>query len=412
MNVNFKKPRYVIPLAILPFLCLFFYVYSSNASKKEKVKPVVEGIQNQIGDVSGDIKKKGLSNKLDAYRQQYKEGDGYTAINSISEENGSISNYGTQYDQNEKRTLDSIDNAIKQKLNADRNMRASRYSLPYADQPSLQRQGIARLSQPDQDLAKALSNLAGNRNPQQSSNPQNSSAAPKEKDPMDIFKAQMAYMDSVSKDADPELKAELQRQKILTKAELSQKQQLILDVKKYDAAANDFYTLKPDSQESFITAVIDENVTGYAGSRIRIRLLEDITAGKNIVRKGTYLYAQITGFSDQRVTLTIKSILYDNKILPVQLQIYDTDGMSGLFVPQSAFREFTKELGGNSMQGVNIQGSSQNQSQFIMGSVDKIFQSTSSAIAGLIRKNKAKIKYNSYIYLIDPAALQKAQKNY
>lgn len=412
MNVNFKKPRYVIPLAVLPFLCLFFYVYNSNASKKQKVKPEVEGIQNQIGDVSGDIKKKGLSNKLDAYRQQYKDGDGYTAIKSIGEENGTISSYGSQYDQNEKRALDSIDNAMKQKVNAGRNSRASRNSLPYADQPSVQRQGIARLSQPDQDLAKALSNLAANRNSTQSNNPKTYSALQKEKDPMDVFKAQMAYMDSVSKDADPELKAELQRQKALAKAELNQKQQLILDVKKYDAAANEFYTLKPGSQESFITAVIDENVTGYAGSRIRIRLLEDIVAGKNVVKKGTYLYAQITGFSDQRVTLTIKSILSENKILPVQLLVYDTDGMSGLFVPQSAFREFTKELGGNSMQGVNIQGSSQNQNQFIMGSVDKIFQSTSSAIAGLIRKNKAKIKYNSYIYLIDPAALQKAQKNY
>jgi hypothetical protein len=36
-----------------------------------------------------------------------------------------------------------------------------------------------------------------------------------------------------------------------------------------------------------------------------------------------------------------------------------------------------------------------------MSTTDKIFESTSSAIAGAIRKDKAKIKYNSYIYLID-----------
>jgi len=41
-------------------------------------------------------------------------------------------------------------------------------------------------------------------------------------------------------------------------------------------------------------------------------------------------------------------------------------------------------------------------------SPDKIFQSTSSAIAGVIRKNKAKIKYNSYLYLIDNDAAQAA----
>ena len=32
--------------------------------------------------------------------------------------------------------------------------------------------------------------------------------------------------------------------------------------------------------------------------------------------------------------------------------------------------------------------------------------------AGLIRKNKAKIKYNSYLYLIDDEALQNAQSKY
>ncbi|MNL68619.1 hypothetical protein D3C87_1933710 [compost metagenome] len=64
------------------------------------------------------------------------------------------------------------------------------------------------------------------------------------------------------------------------------------------------------------------------------------------------------------------------------------------------------------MQGVNIQGNSANANQFLMSSIDKMFQSTSSAIATLIRKNKAKIKYNSYIYLIDTEALQNAQQNY
>jgi hypothetical protein len=86
--------------------------------------------------------------------------------------------------------------------------------------------------------------------------------------------------------------------------------------------------------------------------------------------------------------------------------------LPGLYVPESAFREFTKDLGGNSMQGVNLQGSGTKSNQFLMSSFDKVFQSTSSAIASLIRKNKAKIKYNSHIYLIDPEALQNAQKNY
>ena len=96
--------------------------------------------------------------------------------------------------------------------------------------------------------------------------------------------------------------------------------------------------------------------------------------------------------------------------MPVKLEIYDLDGLQGLYVPESAFRDFTKDLGTNTVQGVtlNSDGTGTAASQLMMSSVDKIFQSTSSAIAGVIRKNKAKIKYNSYLYLIDNDAAQAA----
>ena len=85
--------------------------------------------------------------------------------------------------------------------------------------------------------------------------------------------------------------------------------------------------------------------------------------------------------------------------------------MPGLYVPRSAFREFTKDLGSNAIQGVTIDGGT-GTNQFMMSSLDKIFQSTSSAIASAIRKNKANLKFNSFIYLIDPDELQKSQKTY
>ena len=100
--------------------------------------------------------------------------------------------------------------------------------------------------------------------------------------------------------------------------------------------------------------------------------------------------------------------------MPVKLEIYDLDGLAGLYVPESAFRDFTKDLGTNTVQGVTIDGSGSGSvaSQFAMSTVDKMFESTSSAIANMIRKNKAKIKYNSYLYLIDNQALEKAQQHY
>jgi conjugative transposon TraM protein len=192
----------------------------------------------------------------------------------------------------------------------------------------------------------------------------------------------------------------------LVKAEAIKATEPTLAVHKVAGPSADFNTVMPEPHPELIKVVIDENLTGYAGSRIRLRLLDDIQVGAYLVAKDTYLYALITGFSGQRVTLSVRSILYDDKILPVKLDIYDLDGLAGLYVPESAFRDFTKDASTNVIQGIDMQNSG---NSFVMSAAGQLFQSTSSAIAGMIRKNKAKIKYNSYLYLIDNEAQRKAQ---
>src|ERR1019366_75108 len=107
----------------------------------------------------------------------------------------------------------------------------------------------------------------------------------KDKDPMEMFKQQMAYMDSINKANDPAFKAEKQRKEAFAKAEALHARETILEVRKAGDAASDFNTVLPGKQGTFIMAVIDENLTGYAGSRIRLRLLEDIRAGSILVKK-------------------------------------------------------------------------------------------------------------------------------
>jgi conjugative transposon TraM protein len=223
----------------------------------------------------------------------------------------------------------------------------------------------------------------------------------------------MAYMDSLNKASDPAVKEERKKKEALAKAEAKKANEKVLTVHKPDENTADFNTVRPENKDAFISAVIDENLTGYGGSRVRLRLLEDIIAGNVTVKAGTYLYALVNGFSQQRVTLQVKSILYDNKILPVKLELYDLDGLPGLYVPESAFRDFTKDLGTNTIQGVTIDesGSGSAASQLLMSTAGKMFESTSSAIAGIIRKDKAKLKYNTRIYLIDNEQLNTVQKN-
>jgi conjugative transposon TraM protein len=384
MTIDFKQPKYVLPLIALPFLCLFFYAYHSGFTKQKPQAKNEAAMQTQVGEVSEDVRKKQLTDKLDAYLNTYKETDGSTAVTPIEQEKSAAPAFSNKYSSKEKNTLDSIDRQMKK-----------RYGSP---------RGSPKVSAEDRALAAAVANLSGKRKYQQSEAPPS-----KEKDPMDVFKAQMAYMDSINKSNDPAFKAELKRKSELAKADELRSRHPLITVTKAAGQSDSFNTVMPDKDASFIKVIIDENVTGYAGSRIRLRLLDDIKAGNKLIKKGAYLYALISGFSGQRVTLSITSIIINDQILPVKLEIYDLDGLPGLYVPESAFRDFTKDASANTVQGGSIENGSQSGSQFVMSSVDKIFQSTSSAIAGMIRKDKAKIKYNSYLYLIDSEALQNAQ---
>ncbi len=397
-SVRFNQPKYVVPLIVLPFLILCFYVYRMGEGVPEAKADAPVGMQGNIGNASQEVQRRAFDDKLDAFAQQYKEADGNTAVNPIADQAG----------------LDSIDRLMKERFMGGGSV---------TGYPAVRPVGASGFAQ-DPEMARALASLqrpavnqpglgADAGFGQVGSVPvQQRPVAPVGKDPMELFRQQMAYMDSVSKANDPELKAERDRMAAVERAESLERAVPRLKVVKELDRSDVFNTVVPDRRDHFIMAVIDENVTGYAGSRIRLRLLEDVRAGKVLVRKGTYLYALISGFRDQRVTLSVRSILQDGRILPVKLDLYDTDGLPGLYVPESAFREFTRDLGGSSMQGVNIQGNSASASQFLMSSMDKMFQSTSSAIAAMIRKNKAKIKYNSYIYLIDPDELQKEQQGY
>ncbi|MGJ1261119.1 conjugative transposon protein TraM [Sphingobacterium spiritivorum] len=396
MNIDFRKPRYVIPLILLPFLCIFFYVYKSSFGKEQPEQAGRDSLQTDLAGVSDQVRNRALSDKLDAYRNQYRQADGYTAIGSLQDEQATVEVPNTLYSENERRKLDSIERAMKGRYGA-----AQQGSFPDATY----RPGRNATPDPhDRELREALSNI--NRQPDTRQAPQ------PQPDPIALFRQQMELLDSMGKANDPEYRAEQDR---LKQAGLLAGQQALrnnLTVSKTSGDAAVFNTVRPENKETFITAIVDQDIKGYAGSRLRIRLLEDMMAGSFLIKKGTYIYAQISGFSGQRVNLSVTSIMNGQHILPVRLEVYDHDGLQGLYVPASAFREFTKGLGGNASQGMTLQQAAENNSQLIMGMVQKMFQSTTTAVNKMIRQNKAKIKYNTLVYLIDPEQLQANQKNY
>lgn len=401
MTIDFRKPRYVIPLIVLPFLCIFFYIYKSSFGKERTPHAGRESLQTDLAGVSEQVRSRTLSDKLEAYRDQYRQGDGYTAIGHIGEEQVETEVPNTLYNEQERRMLDSIDRAMK-----------ARYGSPLTgESPSAADPQLPAVSGDPHEkaLQEALAAVG-----QPSSQKPGTPVRADQPDPMELFRQQMEMVDSMAKANDPEYRAEQER---IRQAELHAEHEREamaskLDVTKVSGPAAVFNTVKPENEETPITAIVDQDIKGYAGSRLRIRLLDDMMAGRFLIKKGTYIYAQISGFTGQRVNLTVTSIMNGQHILPVRLEIYDHDGLPGLYVPASAFREFTRDLGGGAGQGISLQHAAENNSQLVMSMLQKMFQSTSTAVSRVIRQNKAKIKYNTLVYLIDPEELRNNQSNY
>ncbi|MET1055633.1 MAG: conjugative transposon protein TraM [Pedobacter sp.] len=405
MKMNFKQPRYILPLILLPFLFIFFYIYQGVADPQKQEGPGRDSLQMNVAGVSDQVRNSALSGKLDAYRDRFKQSDGYTAIGAIQEEQAAAPEPGSLYNEREKRMLDSVDQVMKSRYGGTGITVNPGRSRTYS--PAGNAAGHSSSFTQDRALAEALAKMSRPA-PLIGSVPRRNA----EPDAMQLFRQQMALVDSMGKAADPDFKAEQEKKRQLEEMKTGKLSERKLPVSRSLSGSSAFNTITAASQENFITGIVDQNITGYAGSRLRIRLLEDMMAGRFLIKKGTYLFAQINGFSGQRVNMVISSIMQDGHILPVRLEVYDNDGSPGLYVPASAFREFSRELGNNTTQGLTLQQQAENNNQLVMGLLQKIFQSTTTAVGKLIRQNKAKVKYNTLVYLIDPEELRKNQNNY
>lgn len=176
-------------------------------------------------------------------------------------------------------------------------------------------------------------------------------------------------------------------------------------VKKIKTSSDYFHTLAENEPEpKLIKAIIDENIKAVDGSRVRLRLLDDVEINETVVPKGSYLYATMSGFGNQRVKGSVKSILVDDELVKVSLSLYDTDGLEGLYVPGSTFRETAQDVASNAMNNtmsINNGTSGNTFSQWGMQAIQNAYQRTSNALSKAVKKNKAKLKYGTFVYLVN-----------
>ncbi len=177
-------------------------------------------------------------------------------------------------------------------------------------------------------------------------------------------------------------------------------------VKKSKDDSEYFNTLSENENSSnLIKAIIDEEIKAVEGSRVRLRLLDDIEVNGTLLSKGSYLFATMSGFSQQRVRGKIESVLIGDEILKIGLSIYDTtDGLEGLYVPASSFRETAKDIGSSAMQSnmnMNTMSNGNSLAQWAGQALQNAYQRTSNAISKAIKKNKVRLKYGTQVYLVN-----------
>lgn len=87
------------------------------------------------------------------------------------------------------------------------------------------------------------------------------------------------------------------------------------------------------------------------GQRVTVRLLEDYSVDGVFVPANTHL-AAVCKVSD-RLELSVQSVEINGRILPLQLVAYDTDGMAGIYCPETSASRNSRRASSDAISAVN-----------------------------------------------------------
>ena len=401
-KINFKQPKYMLPLIIyIPLLATGYFIFdifdTEVADIGNKNLQTTEYLNPELPDAR--VKGDGIGSKYESMLKSYGKIDDYSAVDNIDRNNEEEKEeYNSRYSEEERASLES-EEAKKLAEMQEQLQKSAQKGKDLNNGTSMTEDERVALSQQREkdameELNRALAQARLQGQAATSPTPQS-----QEEQAQQSQQAQQVQQPSGSK---VEGKVEINERSVKAIDEDEETQEV---VKKVKVTSDYFNTLcENEPEKKLIKAIIDENVKAVDGSRVRLRLLDDIEINETVVPKGSYIYAIMSGFGSQRVKGSVKSILVDDELIKVSLSIYDTDGLEGLYVPGSAFRETTKDVASGAMSGNMNMGtttSNNSLSQWGMQAITNAYQKTSNAIGKAIKKNSAKLKYGTFVYLVN-----------
>lgn len=150
-----------------------------------------------------------------------------------------------------------------------------------------------------------------------------------------------------------------------------------------------------------IRACVNQTVTLTNGKEVQLRLLEPMRAG-NILIPANTLVTGACRIGGERLEVTINSIQYAGNIIPVELQVYDMDGQSGIFVPNNDEVKAAKEVAATlaSSAGTSIMISDNAGSQLAADMGKGLIQGASQYISKKMSVVKVTLKANYKLLLL------------
>lgn len=406
-QINWKQPKYMLPAIIyIPLLATGYFVIDMFHTETAEVPTDLETTEYLNAELpKAQLGGREIGSKRDAMERSFGQISDFSAVEGIEQDDDKpqTEDYDSKYSEEDLALLDadaaqrtaeleaSLQERLRQSAEKGKAIGEGDSPVPLSEEDRLARHETSQaqaLAELEQALAQAR--LAGTQKVGDAVNGITQGAE------------NLANRDTLHTGKVVTGSVEVNDKAVTALSDNDEAGQM---VKKVRTSSSYFNTIADeDAEPNLIKAIIDEDIKAVDGSRVRLRLLDDVEIGETMVKKGSYLYSIMSGFGGQRVKGTIKSLLVDDELIKVNLSLYDTDGLEGLYVPQSAFRETTQDVASGALGGsMSMNGGSTGDSfsQWGMQAVQQAYSKTSNAISKAIRKNKAKLKYGTFVYLVN-----------
>lgn len=155
------------------------------------------------------------------------------------------------------------------------------------------------------------------------------------------------------------------------------------------------------TEKNSIRASVYRTLTLSNGKELQLRLLEPMRAGQFLIPANT-IFVGSANLGGERLHITVTSIQYADNVIPVELEVYDIDGVQGIFVPNSteinAAKEIAANMGASTGSNITIGGNAGSQLAADLGR--NAMQGISQYIGKKMREVKVTLKAGYRVLLL------------